>query len=98
MRRSFDGLSAMVRNHLGENPTSGHWFVFINRRRTQIKLLAFEGDGYWVWSKRLEQGQFAGFSADGAAKRALCHTEFLALLEGVDLVVKRHRKRYKLVA
>jgi transposase len=98
MRRSFDGLSAMVSNHLGENPTSGHWFVFINRRRTQIKLLAFEGDGYCVWSKRLEQGQFAGFSADGGTKRALCHSEFLALLEGVDLVVKRHRKRYKLVA
>jgi len=98
MRRSFDGLSAMVSNHLGENPTSGHWFVFINRRRTQIKLLAFEGDGYCVWSKRLEQGQFAGFSADGTTKRALCHTEFLALPEGVDLVVKRHRKRYKLAA
>jgi transposase len=98
MRRSFDGLSAMVRNHLGENPTSGHWFVFINRRRTQMKLLAFEGDGYCVWSKRLEQGQFAGYSAAGTSKRALCHTEFLALLEGVDLVVKRHRKRYKLVA
>ena len=88
----------MVRNHLGENPTSGHWFVFINRRRTQIKLLAFEGDGYCVWSKRLEQGQFAGFSADGTSKRALCHTEFLALLEEVDLVVKKPRKRYKLVA
>ena len=98
MRRSFDGLSAMVKNHLGENPTSGHWYVFINRRRTQIKLLAFEGDGYCVWSKRLEQGQFAGFSGDVTNKRALCHTEFLALLEGVDLVVKKRRKRYKLVA
>ena len=98
MRRSFDGLSALVRNHLGEDPSSGYWFTFINRRRTQIKILAFEEGGYWVWSKRLEQGQFAGFSADGASKRALCHTEFLALLEGVDLVVKRHRKRYKLVA
>jgi transposase len=73
MRRSFDGLSAMVRNHLGENPTSGHWFVFINRRRTQMKLLAFEGDGYCVWSKRLEQGQFAGFSADGATKGLVPH-------------------------
>ncbi|MCP3882218.1 MAG: IS66 family insertion sequence element accessory protein TnpB [Sulfitobacter sp.] len=98
MRRSFDGLSAMVRNHLGENPISGHWFVFINRRHTQIKLLAFEGDGYCVWSKRLEQGQFAALSGEGSTKRALCHTEFLALLEGVDLVVKKRRKRYKLVA
>ena len=98
MRRSFDGLSAMVRNHLGENPTSGHWFVFINRRRTQMKLLAFEGDGYCVWSKRLEQGRCAGTLVEGTTKRALCHTEFLALLEGVDMVVKKRRKRYKLVA
>jgi len=98
MRRSFDGLSAMVRNHLGENPSSGHWFVFINRRRSQIKLLAFEQGGYCVWSKRLEQGQFARLGGDGSPKRALCHTEFLALLEGIDLVVKKHRKRYKMVA
>ena len=97
IRRSFDGLSALVKTHLGENPTSGHWFVFVNRRRTQIKLLAFEEGGYCVWSKRLEQGQFAALSGEGG-KRILCHTEFLALLEGIDLVVKKRRKRYKLVA
>jgi transposase len=65
MRRSFDGLSALVRNHLGEDPSSGHWFAFINRRRTQIKILAFEEGGYWVWSKRLEQGQFATVGGPG---------------------------------
>ena len=70
MRRSFDGLSAMVCNHMGADPTGGHWFVFVNRRRTLLKVLAFDGDGYWIWSKRLEAGQFAapGRSADG--KRA----------------------------
>ena len=59
MRRSFNGLSALVKNHLGEDPTSGHWFAFINRRRTQIKRLALDAGGYCLWSKRLEQGQFA---------------------------------------
>ena len=98
MRRSFDGLAAVVRQHLGEDPSSGQWFAFINRRRTQMKILAFEDGGYCVWSKRLEQGQFAALGAAGARKRILCHTEFLALLEGIDLVIKRQRKRYKLVA
>jgi transposase len=98
MRRSFDGLSALVRNHLGEDPTSGVWFAFINRRATQIKVLAYEEGGYCVWSKRLEQGRFAALSAAGTAKRRLCRTEFLALIEGVDLVIKRQRKRYKKVA
>ena len=66
MRRSFDGLSAMVHNHMGAGPTGGHWFVFVNRRRRLLKVLAFDGDGYWIWSKRLEAGQFAapGRSAD----------------------------------
>jgi transposase len=98
MRRSFDGLSAMVRNHLQEDPTTGEWFAFINRRRTQIKLLAFDADGYAVWSKRLERGQYAILSAAGTVKRRLSRTEFLALLEGVDMVIKRQRKRYKRVA
>ena len=98
MRRSFDGLSAVVRNHLAADPSSGEWFVFINRRATQIKVLAFEEGGYCVWSKRLEAGQFAALGVVGSGKRSLSRTEFLALLEGVDLVITRQRKRYKKVA
>ena len=98
MRRSFDGLSAMVKNHLGEDPISGHWFVFINRRRTQLKVLAFEEGGYCIWAKRLEQGQFAGLAATGQGKRLLRQTEFLALIEGIDFVIKRQRKRYRKAA
>ena len=98
MRKSFDGLSALVRNHLGEDPTSGRWFAFINRRRTQMKVLAFEEGGYCVWSKRLEQGQFATLSCAGSEKRALSCTQFLALLEGIDMLIKRQRKRYKKAA
>jgi len=98
MRRSFDGLSALVKHQLAEDPLSGHWFAFINRRQTQIKVLAFEDGGYCLWSKRLEEGQFAARGPLGLLKRALSHTEFLALLEGVDMVIKRQRKRYKKVA
>ena len=90
--------SALVRTHLAADPTSGDWFIFINRRRTQIKVLAFEEGGYCVWSKRLEAGQFAALGVAGSVKRGLSRTEFLALLEGVDMVVTRRRKRYKKVA
>lgn len=48
-----------MRCHLGEDPGRGDWFVFINRRRTQLKILTYEAGGYCLWSKRLEQGQFA---------------------------------------
>ena len=46
MRRSFDGLCALVATHLGENPTSGRWYVFINCRRTMVKVLGLEHGGF----------------------------------------------------
>ena len=58
MRKSFDGLAALVRNALQEDPTSGHLFVFLNRKRTQMKVLYFDRSGYCLWSKRLERGRF----------------------------------------
>ena len=69
MRRSFDGLSALVRNELGGDPTSGNWFVFVNRRKTMLKILAFDAGGYWIWSKRLEQGQFGAPGRGGQRVR-----------------------------
>ena len=98
MRRSFDGLTALVRNLLGENPASGHWFVFVYRRGTMLKVLAFDTGGYWKWAKRLERGRFAAPGACGSEKRALTRTASLALIEGAEIVVKRQRKRYRLAA
>jgi len=63
-----------------------------------MKVLAYEEGGYCVWAKRLEQGQFALMSRVGSDKRALSCIEFLALLKGVDMVIKRHRKRYRKAA
>jgi len=61
-----------------------------------LQGLGFETGGYWIWSKRLERGRFARLmTRDGRVKRALCATEFLALLEGVDVEIKRQRKRYR---
>ena len=98
MRCSFDGLSARVRRSLGEAPTSGHWFVLISRRRTMLEILGFDTGGYWIGSKRLEQGRFALGRGEKAVKRELNRTALLALVEGVDMRVLRQRKRYRQAA
>lgn len=91
MRKSFDGLSALVKHALGEEPTSGQLFAFINRKRTQMKVLYFDRSGYCVWTKRLERGRFQS-AGQGAEKMALDWTRLKLLLEGIDL---RERVRYR---
>ncbi len=59
IRKSFDALAALVRHALDEDPLSGALFTFVNRRRTMMKVLCFEGDGYSIWSKRLGRGCIA---------------------------------------
>ncbi|MCB1753668.1 MAG: IS66 family insertion sequence element accessory protein TnpB [Gammaproteobacteria bacterium] len=94
MRKSYDGLSALVKNVLQENPASGQLFVFINRKRTQMKVLYFDRSGYCVWGKRLEQGRFQACSGD-SDKRALDWTQLKLLLEGIDLHERRQYRRYR---
>ena len=98
MRKSYDGLIAQVRHVLDEHPHSGALFVFINRRRTQMKCLYFESGGYCLWGKRLEQGQFACPRPALENKLALHQTELMSLIEGLDVVITRQRKRYKRAA
>jgi len=93
MRCSFDGLSALVKNHLGENPLSGHLFVFINRRRTYLKILFFDRSGYCIWAKRLEVGQF-NFEVVDDVKTSMDWTSLKLLLEGLDRRDFRQYKRY----
>ncbi len=94
MRKSFDGLSALVRQKLAEDPTSGQLFVFVNRKRTQLKVLYFEQGGYCLWSKRLEAGRFH-FNAQGEEKRALNWTDLKLIIEGIDPASVRRFKRYR---
>jgi transposase len=93
IRKSFDGLVGLVTNHLQEDPTSRKFFVFINRRKTHIKILYFDGSGYCIWFKRLEQGQF-NFQALGTAKRLLDWLDLRLLLEGIEVKKLRQYKRY----
>jgi len=96
MRKSFDGLSALVKHRMLEDPLSGHLYCFVNRRRTQMKILCFDRNGYAIWSKRLEQGQFVSEPVTGAIKHRLSFTELQCLLEGIELKNARHYKRFSL--
>lgn len=88
MRKSFEGLSDLVRHRFKEDPLSGHWFVFANRRRTRLKLLCWDGSGLWVCAKRLEKGTYAwpslGSSMENGVKRIMAE-ELTLLLSGIDL-------------
>ena len=94
MRKSFQGLGALVKNPLGHNPLSGQYFVFVNRRKTQMKVLYFEPSGYCLWSKRLEQGQFRVTPAPNG-QRALSWTDLQLILDGIDVQKARQFKRYR---
>lgn len=93
MRKSYNGLSALVKNKLKENPLSGHLFVFINRKQTQMKILYFDRSGYCIWSKRLEQGQFH-YRKDTGGKRQLDYARLKMIIEGIDTQNIHQFKRY----
>jgi len=95
MRKTYNGLSALVKNQLHDNPLNGHLYVFINRRRTQMKILFFDRNGYAIWSKRLEHGQFV-FHHNGEQKQSLSFVQLQCLLEGIDLSNTRQYKRFSL--
>lgn len=94
MRKSYNGLSALVKYQLDGDPLSGHYFVFVNRRKTMMKVLYFEASGYCVWSKRLEQGQFQ-VRASPSGQRSLTWTDLQLLLEGIEVQKVRQFKRYR---
>ena len=83
MRLSFDGLYALARHRMQQDPLSGNLFAFINRRATQIKVLYFDRTGWCVWAKRLEQGRLIS-NWDAVATREMDWTQLKLLLEGID--------------
>jgi len=93
MRKSFDGLCGIIRTELGADPLSGSLFVFVNRRRSMVKMLYWDRDGLVLWFKRLEQGCFvlpARYPAGGCIERR----DLAMLLEGI--VPKKVGKRFKI--
>lgn len=89
MRRSFNGLYAQVQTVLGQDPLTGHLFVFTNRLRNRLKILYFDGSGLWVCAKRLERGTF-GWPKGAGASCSLGPGELQQLLHGLEGAPRRH--------
>ena len=93
MRRSFDGLVGQVRDFLGEDPLSGHLFVFHNRRADCVKILWWDRDGLAIYYKRLEQGTFR-FGISDSGKLEMSAQDLQLVLQGIDPAKVERTKRY----
>jgi transposase len=96
MRKGFNGLSGIVREEFQSDPTDGSLFIFINRRRDRMKLLYFDGGGFWLYYRLLESGTFEDLQSEhGSSQLQMDATELSMLLSGVSLVAsQQRRKRY----
>lgn len=96
MRRGFDGLAAMATDIVGEDPLSGHLFVFRNRRQDRVKILYWDRDGYALFYKRLEKGTFKFPTVVTRRSRRveIKASDLMMLLDGVDLRSVRRERRY----
>jgi transposase len=94
LRRSIDGLAALVRERLRLEPLSGHLFLFRNRRGDRLKILVWDRSGFWVLYKRLEQGTFAWPSSEETEPVEMQGADLMLLLSGVDVGATRRRRWY----
>jgi transposase len=97
LRKGFDALCGLVTTAFGQDPTSGHLFLFVNRRRDRMKILYWDRDGLAIWYKRLENpGTFQiPTTATKAASIEMTPTQLALILSGIDLKSARQRKRYQ---
>src|SRR5687767_8088071 len=94
MRKGFEGLYGLVRDQLGQDPLSGHLFLFTNRSRTRIKALVWDGSGLWVCSKRLERGRFGWPSTPQARSITMRPEELAMLINGLDPAEAKTRRNW----
>lgn len=96
MRKSFDGLSGIVRNNLQRNPCNGEVFIFINKQRDKIKLLHWQGNCYVLYYKRLEKGTFELPKYDPSiGSIVLSYTQLVMVIDGLTIKNIHKRKQYE---
>lgn len=96
LRKSYDSLSALVREHVERNVPDGGLFVFLNARRNRIKLLYWDRDGLAIWQKRLERGTFSPPACrEDRASVTLTASELALLLDGLEVITTRRSVRYR---
>lgn len=90
MRKGFDTLSSLVRDHLGRDPLNGDLYLFVSRNRIRAKVLAWDGTGACLYTKRLEEGRFASlWRRSGRGELELSSSELSLFLEGCKEVGRR---------
>lgn len=95
MRKSFDGLSGLVKQEMKQHVLSGDVFIFINRRRNQVKLICWDRDGLAVYHKRLEKGTFELPTSGSDSVITLTALQLRLILDGIQLQSIKHRPRYR---
>jgi transposase len=95
MRKSINGLSAIVEGSFKLDPFGGALFVFCNRSRDRVKILEWDGDGFWLYFKRLERGRFRWPAADESGTMELSGEELRLLLGSPRVIQKLKRKEVK---
>jgi len=99
MRKSFDGLSGLVREKLCEDPLSGHLFLFCNKPRNRLKVMYWDGNGLWVCAKRLERGRFSwpveGKTAGTGAVVTISQEDLAMLVGGIEMTRTQHKQWWR---
>jgi len=94
IRKGFNGLAGLVINKMGRKVTDGSGYAFINKKRTHLKLLIFEGDGFSIYYKRLEKGTFD--HPDQGSEGDISYTKLLLVLQGIEVKKVKKKNWYKM--
>jgi transposase len=93
MRKSFDGLSGIVQNALGRQPTHGDVYIFVNKTRNRIKLLHLEPGGFVLYYKRLEKGRLS-LPPSNHKSQVLTWSDLVLIIEGINPIQVKRKVRF----